>query len=265
MARVRSAAVLLCAAALVAGCMGSEPEGTVGDDLVANTQDPGGPDWVKSTADDKPGRVVSEFVNAAASGDIRGLWDRFSSATKERVGPDFKTFESGVAHDFTQTVGGFVKGKFDVVASYETTSACRGCQRLAVASIAGERVDPTTKQKEFESFGAAFVFEKGWKLELFGPIVLTLVVPEERISLANPRVAIDVEAGAPVVEVGIWIDGRQYPSPTEGPSPTQMTLFSEPDEEFAPGNHTVMALASIGTGATATSWTFIIGEDRGGG
>jgi hypothetical protein len=252
--RMIGALALAVAVVALAGCGGGSASPTVDtNDLVVDTQEEGGPDWAKSKADPAPGRTIQKFVDAAIARDYRTMWGTFTKATQQRVSSDYEGFAKDIGPDFATSVGAFVKGKFEVVNSFTTSN------RHAIASVAGERVDPASKKREFETFGAAMLREDGeWKLELFGPAVLTLVIPEERIALKIPRVAIDAEAGAPILEVGVWIDGKQYPSPTEGASPTQMTIFSEPDREFAPGNHTVMAMANLGDTATATAWTFIV-------
>lgn len=249
--------VVVFAALALVGCGGDGGSSATTtndpDDLVVDTQEEGGPDWVKSKADPAPGTAVMGFIEAAIAKDFRAMWDSLSKETQARIAPDYEAFSKDVAKDFATSVGAFVREEIDVVTSVTTSS------RMAVASVAGDRIDPASKKKEFETFGAALVKQAGeWKLELFGPIVLTLIVPEERIALSKPRVAVSAEAGAPILEVGVWIDGKQYASPTEGASPTQMTIFAEAEEEFEPGNHTVMTFASVGNTAVATAWTFII-------
>ena len=251
--------VIAVSAFVLAGCGGdSGSSGTTTsdpDDLVVDTQEEGGPDWVKGKSDPAPGRAAMAFVEAAIAKDYKAMWDSMSKETQARIAPDYQTFAKDVAKDFAASIGGFVREEIDVVTSVTTSSG------MAVASVAGGRIDPASKKKEFETFGAAMVEQGGeWKLELFGPIVLTLIVPEERIALSKPRVAVSAEAGAPILEVGVWIDGKQYASPTEGASPTQMTIFAEAEEEFEPGDHTVMTFASVGNTAVATSWTFIIAD-----
>lgn len=247
------------AALALAGCGGdgggsatttNDPE-----DLVVDTQEEGGPDWAKGKADPAPGQAAMRFVEAAIAKDYETMWNALTKETQARIATDYETFVKDVAKDFAASIGAFVREEIDVVTSVTTSD------RMAVASIAGDRIDPASKKKEFETFGAALMKQGGaWKLELFGPIVLTLVIPEERIALSKPRVAVSAEAGAPILEVGVWLDGKQYPSPTEGASPTQMTIFAEAEEDFEPGNHTVMAYASVGNTAVATAWTFIIAE-----
>ena len=250
--------LLLALSALVlAGCGNGASSATTNDpdDLVVDTQEEGGPDWAKGKADPAPGEALTGFVEAGIEKDYRAMWDSLSTATQARIAPDYESFAKDVARDFATSVGAFVREDVGVVNSFRTSN------RIAVASVAGDRVDPATKKKEFETFGAALVKQRReWKLELFGPIVLTLVIPEERIALSKPRVAVSAEAGAPIIEVGVWMDGKQYASPTEGASPTQMTIFAEAEDEFTPGDHTVMAYASVGDTAVATAWTFIIAD-----
>ena len=252
--------VLLCAALLaLAACGGdggsSGTNTTDSDDLVVDTQEAGGPDWVKSKADPEPGQVLTRFVEAGIAKDYRSMWNLLARGTRSQVAPTFAGFAKDVAPDLARSVGAFVTGKYRVVNSF------RVGEGKAVASVAGDRKDPDSKKIEFETFGVALLRQQGeWKLELLTPISLTLVIPEERIALSKPRVAVSAEAGAPILEVGVWIDGKQYASPTEGASPTQMTIFAEADEKFPPGNHTVTAYSSIGETASATSWTFIVAD-----
>jgi hypothetical protein len=260
MTRAMRPGVLLLLAfvlALGAGCGGSATVQPTTTDLVGDSNQAGGPDPVRGVDDPGPGETMLEFVAAAHRNDARAMWNMLTRASQLRVGGTFPVFKAKVASDFIGSVGAFVPGEFRVV-----TSARLG-GGLAVASIAGERKPPEGGPAEFETF-AAPMYEKGgaWRLEVFGPGSLTLLVPEERTPLQHVSAAVAVETGQPVIRVGVWFDGKQYGSPTEGPSPTQMTLFSEPDEDFEPGDHTMLAVTDLGDTALATSWTFIVGPKK---
>lgn len=246
--------VLVLAALVLAGCGGGGDGGTASvPDLVSDNNDPDGPPPAKGIDDPEPVKVVEEFVKDSIAKDYRGMWENLSAGTQARVGPTLEAFRAAAGVDVAESVGTFTPGKYEAVTSARTSPT------VAVASIAGERVDPDSKKPEFETFGTALFKEKGaWKLELFGSTVLTLVVPLERLPERHLSIAVDVEAGAPVLEVGIWVDGKQYSSPTEGPDPTSMNIFSEPEGELTPGEHTLMAYVNVGESATATSWTFIV-------
>jgi hypothetical protein len=249
-------ALLFASACLLvaAGC-GGQKEQVASTDLVIDTNQAGGPDYVASVEDPAPGQALLGFVEAAQRKDAKAMWDSLSTASKQRVGGTFAVFKEQAAPDFIDSVGAFVPGGYDVV-----TSARVG-KSLAVASIAGDRKPPEGGKIEYETFGAAMYRQRGkWRLEIFGPGQLTLLVPEERTPQSHVSAAVDVEVGQPVIRVGMFFDGKQYPSPTEGPSPTEMTIFSEPDDDFEDGNHTVMALVDLGDTAIATSWTFIVGK-----
>lgn len=248
------ALVLLVACALLAGCGGATKEQVASTDLVVNSNQAGGPDYVKSVDDPEPGKAILAFVDAAHGKNVKAMWDLLSTASKQRVGGTYAAFKASYAPDFIERVGAFVPGGYDVV-----TSARIG-DGIAVASIAGDRKPPEGGPVEYETFGAAMFRQQGkWRLEIFGPGSLTLLVPEERTPQTHVSAAVDVDMGQPVLKVGMWFDGKQYPSPTEGPSPTEMTIFAEPDEQFEKGNHTVMAVVDLGDTALATSWTFIVG------
>jgi hypothetical protein len=251
---MRVALLLLFACALVAGCGGEKKQVVASTDLVVNSNQPGGPDYVKSVDDPAPGEAIMAFIEAAHRKDAKAMWDALSTASRQRIGGSFAAFKSDVVAEFIDSVGAFVPGKVQVV-----TSARIG-DGLAVASVAGDRKPPEGGRIEHETFGAALYEQAGrWRLEVFGPGTLTLLVPEERTPQTHVSAAVDVEVGQPVIKVGLWFDGKQYPSPTEGPSPTEMTIFAEPDKDFPKGNHTVMAVVDLGDTAIATSWTFIVG------
>jgi hypothetical protein len=254
---MRPALLALLVLALAAGCGGSSAgkEAATATDLVGDSNQAGGPDYVKSVDDPAPGAAMMRFVAAARAKDVQTMWDSLSKASKQRVGGTYANFKAQVANDFIDSVGAFVPGKYEVV-----TSATVGGD-LAVASIAGDRKPPEGGAVEFETFGAAMYKQLGkWRLEVFGPGALTLLVPEERTPQQHVSAAVDAETGQPVLRVGMWFDGKQYASPTEGPSPTEMSIFSEPGAKFADGNHTLLALVDLGDTALATAWTFIVGN-----
>lgn len=247
---------LAIACLLVTGCGGNkQPEQAASTDLVVDSNQPGGPDYVKSVDDPAPGKAILAFVDAAHRNDPKAMWDTLTTASQQRVGGTYAVFKAKVATDFIDSVGAFVAGRYKVVTS------ARIDDDFAVASVAGDRKPPEGGRIEYETFGAALYKQQGeWRLEIFGPGSLTLLVPEERTPQAHVSAAVDADVGQPVLRVGMWFDGKQYASPTEGPSPTEMTIFSEPGGKFANGNHTVMALVDLGGTALATSWTFIVGS-----
>lgn len=245
--------LLFLTALLLAGCVhGGGGESKV-PDIVGTNTDPGGPPPAKGVDDPAPAKALAQFVADSIAKDYRGMWEGLTTATQQRVGGTLAAFRGAVGADIAEQIGSFTPGKYEVVTSARTSPTA------GVASIAGQRIDPDSKKAEFETFGAALRKEEGaWKLELYGPAALTLVVPLETLPERHLSIAVDVEAGAPVLEVGIWVDGEQYSSPTEGPDPTSMTIFSEPEGELEPGEHTLMAYVDVGESATATSWTFTI-------
>lgn len=249
-------ALFLLLVLAAAGCGGgSASTAPVSTDLVGSSNQAGGPAYVKSVDDPGPGKAMMAFVAAAHANDVTAMWDLLSTASKQRVGGTLPVFKAKVANDFIDSVGAFVPGRYEAA-----TSATLGGD-LGVASIAGDRKPPEGGPTEFETFGAAMYRQGGkWRLEIFGPGSLTLLVPEERTPLQHVSAAVESDTGQPVIRVGVWFDGKQYASPTEGPSPTEMSIFSEPDHEFAAGDHTLLALVDLGDTAIATSWTFIVGK-----
>ena len=253
--RVVRILLLVVAVLMLAGCGGGGGGTATVPDLVGPNTDPDGPPPAKGIDDPAPAKALSQFVADSIAKDYRAMWEGLTAATQGRVGPTLEAFRASVGADIAAQVGSFTPGKYEVVTSARTSPTA------GLASIAGQRIDPDSKKAEFETFGAALRKEDGeWRLELFGPAALTLVVPLETVAERHVSIAVDVEAGAPVLEVGVWVDGKQYSSPTEGPDPTSMTIFAEPEGELEPGEHTLVAYVDVGDSATATSWTFLVKE-----
>jgi hypothetical protein len=182
------------------------------------------------------------------------MWATLSVATKERAGPTFADFRERAGADFVEGPGAFAAG-------YEVAMSVRATPTTGVAAVKGQRVDRFTDLEEFDVFAAGAVKESGaWKLEVLPPGALQLVSPDTQVASDKPVVVVNVEGSAPIIDVGIWIDGKQYPSPTDAASETQLNLLAQPRESIGSGAHTLVAYAGLaGVGTTipiANAWTF---------
>lgn len=259
----RGVAVAFVAVVLaVAGCGGdgggdAAPVTTVPDagNVVGTEIDTSSAVIVESVADPGPGRTLQVFVNAARAKNLRGMWDVMSASSRERAGPTFAEFTERAGPDFVETVGGFTD-EFEVSMSVRTSAV------TGVAAVDGRFADPFTGVRGFEAFAAGAVKEKGrWLLEVLPAGALQLISPDTQVASERPVVVVTAEASAPIIDVGIWIDGKQYHSPSDGGSPTRLNVLAQPQERIGLGPHTLVAYAGV-SGTTggimpmAGAWTF---------
>ena len=227
----------------------NDPRDVIGDEI-----DPSSPSAVESVADPGPGEALRAFVEAARSKDMRAMFALLSPEAKSRAGPTFAEFEERAGSDFLETVGGYDEG-------YEIAVSARTSEVTGVAAVDGRYIDPFTNVRGFEAFAAGAVKVGGkWLLEVLPPGALQLVSPDTQVASDRPVVVVGVEGSAPIIDVGIWIDGRQYPSPTDAASESRLSLLAQPTESIGSGSHTLVAYASLaGVGTTipiANAWTF---------
>jgi hypothetical protein len=237
----RSVAAAL-AVVVAAGCAGTS-EGT-SEDGAGTTTAQQAPEPVEELLDEvertRPGVVLRDFVRAAARGDERRMWNRLSAPTRERLGPTLGTFRSGVAPALERELEAIGR-RHELILSQTITP------RFAVAAVG----------RENRAYAAALRLENGlWRVELDSPIDVQPLRPEpgERVS-RRTQLAAEVEAGTPIVEAGLWLDGIAFPSRGGGQTPSQLTMFGE-TSTLARGWHSVVAFASTAANASARAWTF---------
>lgn len=258
----RGLVAALAAVALAAGCGGdgggdAAPVTTVPDsgNVIGTEIDTSSAVIVESVADPGPGRALQVFVNAARKENLPAMWSVMSPASRERAGPTLAEFRARAGPDFLETVGGFTD-ELEISMSVRTSAV------TGVAAVEGRFVDPFTGVRGFEAFAAGAVKEGGkWLLEVLSPGALQLVSPDTQVASERPVVVVNAEASAPIIDVGIWIDGKQYTSPSDGGSPTRLNLLAQPQEKIGLGPHTLVAYAGV-SGTTggivpmAGAWTF---------
>jgi hypothetical protein len=188
----------------------------------------------------RPGVVLRSFVRAARRRDERGMWQRLSAPSRRLLGPGLAAFRRGSAAGLEQELSGLGR-RNRLFLSVTITSS------FAVAAVVhGSRV-----------YAAALRLEDGlWRVELASPIQIKPLRPKPGETVKRrTQLAAEVTAGAPVVEAGLWLDGRAFPSRGGGATPNALTMFGE-TARLAPGAHTVVAFASTTAGATARAWAF---------
>jgi hypothetical protein len=239
---VRYAAAAL-ASVLVAGCAGTS-EGTSEEGADTTTTAAAAPEPVEELLEEvertRPGVVLRDFVRAAARGDARRMWERLSAPTQERLGPTLGAFRSGAAPALERELEALGR-RHELILSQTITS------RFAVAAVG----------RDNRAYAAALRLENGlWRVELGSPVHVEPLRPEpgERV-LRRTQLAAEVEAGTPIVEAGLWLDGVAFPSRGGGQTPSELTMFGE-TATLARGWHSVVGFASTATNASARAWAF---------
>ena len=180
---------------------------------------------------DRPGDALVRF----ASSDLATATKLVSSPTRVRVARGKVAIARAVPWRLAR------RPRFRVVLSERITAD------WAVAAIRWQR----------GVYAAALRRERGaWRVELGAPIRLRALRPDpgERLRVRT-QLAVEIKATAPILEGGVWLDGKAVPTRSGGPSDRYLTLFTDPDRVGA-GTHAVIAFALAGDGAAALAWTF---------
>jgi hypothetical protein len=188
----------------------------------------------------RPGVVLRDFVRAAARRDERRMWQRLSAPTRRRLGPTLDRFRSDAARALELELASLGRRQ-ELILSQTITS------RFAVAAVA----------RGSEAYAAALRLENGlWRVELGSPVRIRPLRPKPAETVTRrTQLAAEVTAGATIVEAGLWLDGRAFPTRGGGATPSALTMFGEASA-LPTGAHSVVAFASTGANAAARAWTF---------
>jgi hypothetical protein len=191
----------------------------------------------------RPGAALRDFVRAAARGDERRMWVRLSAPTKSRLGGSLTAFRRQAAPQLRRELAAL--GRRQEVILSETITP-----RFSVAAVG----------RGTRAYAAALRLDGGlWRVELGSAVRLEPLRPDPGETVERrTQLAAEVSAGAPIVEAGLWLDGRAFPSRGGGPTANALTMFGE-TRRLAPGAHNVIAFASTASSAGARAWTFRAG------
>ena len=244
---MRSAAVLMLCAFAVTACRGGD-----GDAAGTAVAPPPARSTTADGADPQPGRVLVSFVRAAGRGDAKAMWGLLSPETQASFGQTLARFSAGNAHEFEEGVGTLAPAPKVILSR-------RLDPTWSVAAVAGDR----TVEGELEYFTYAAALKSargGLKLEL-GGIVASGHRPEPmtEIDERRPELAVNLAAGADIVEALLWLDGSRI-SARRGADerPFTATLSGRPRRPLAPGRHQVVVFAATRGTAEASAWTFVV-------
>jgi hypothetical protein len=236
-------------ALLVAGCAGGDGEGGK-----TSPDPPPATEALEEMLRDvelvRPGVVLRDFVRAAARRDERRMWERLSAPTRRRLGPKLGGFRRGAARGLERELAALGR-RPELILSERIT------QTFAVAAVARQSGGVN------EAYAAALRLEGGlWRVELGSAVRIRPLRPEpaERVP-RRTQLAAEVTARETILEAGLWLDGRAFPTRGGGAIPSALTMFGEASA-LSPGTHSVVAFASTGTNAAAHAWTFRAGRLR---
>jgi hypothetical protein len=188
----------------------------------------------------RPGVVLRDFVRAAVRRDERRMWQRLSASTRRRLGPTLDRFRRDGARALELELAALGR-RHELILSQTITS------KFAVAAVA----------RGSEAYAAALRLENGlWRVEVGSPVRIRPLRPKPGETVPRrTQLAAEVTAGATIVEAGLWLDGRAFPTRGGGATPNALTMFGEASSLPA-GVHSVVAFASTGANAAARAWTF---------
>jgi hypothetical protein len=81
--------------------------------------------------------------------------------------------------------------------------------------------------------------------------------PGERVR-RRTQVAAGVAANTPILQAGLWVDGRALPANGGGFDRRHLTMWQEAPQPLRHGHHVVVAYASTEADASALAWTFVV-------
>jgi hypothetical protein len=99
-----------------------------------------------------------------------------------------------------------------------------------------------------------------WRADRSGAVRITILGPQPGSRAPRlPQVAAELIATTPLVESGLWVDGKELFEKGGGLSPKRGTIYGAPAARLAPGRHVAVAYARTAANATAVAWTFRAG------
>ena len=94
-----------------------------------------------------------------------------------------------------------------------------------------------------------------WKADTSGAVKIRILGPAATAP-RMPQVAAELSAKKPLVESGMWVDGKELPAKGGGLTPTRGTIYGAPGAPLAKGTHVAVAYGRTDQHATAVGWSF---------
>jgi hypothetical protein len=94
-----------------------------------------------------------------------------------------------------------------------------------------------------------------WKPETTRAVKIRVLGPDGKVA-PRPQVAAELSATRPLIESGMWVDGREMLVKGGGLTATKGTIYGAPDTPLTKGPHVAVAYARTSQHATAIAWSF---------
>ena len=94
-----------------------------------------------------------------------------------------------------------------------------------------------------------------WKADTAGAVKIRILGPDGNVT-SRPQVAAELSAAKPLIESGMWVDGKELVVKGGGLTATKGTIYGAPGAPLAKGTHVAVAYARTADHATAVAWSF---------
>lgn len=96
-----------------------------------------------------------------------------------------------------------------------------------------------------------------WRVDRSGGVKVTVLGTGGPVA-RTPQVAAELQARAPLVDTGLWLDGTALLAKGGGLSPKRQTIYGAPTKPLRPGRHVAVAYGRTATTGTAVAWTLVV-------
>ena len=94
-----------------------------------------------------------------------------------------------------------------------------------------------------------------WRADTSGAVKIRILGPDGNVA-ATPQVAAELSAKQPLIESGMWVDGKELVVKGGGLTATKGTIYGAPGAPLTKGTHVAVAYARTAVHATAVAWSF---------
>ena len=95
-----------------------------------------------------------------------------------------------------------------------------------------------------------------WRTDTSGRVKIAILGPKPgSVAPSLPQVAAELRAPKPLVESGLWVDGKELVVKGGG-TPTRATIYGAPASDLAPGRHVAVAYGRTDSTGSARAWSF---------
>jgi hypothetical protein len=98
-----------------------------------------------------------------------------------------------------------------------------------------------------------------WKADTSGAVKIAILGPHPGETVAAiPQFAAELSAKKPLIESGMWVDGKEVPVKGGGLTPRKGTIYGAFGTRLTKGKHVAVAYARTAAHATAVAWSFSV-------